>query len=141
MCHKSTFFPSSSFILFSRSMAKQNQGANVPSLLLSPLLGKSQKFKACLSFPQLRDSCCTYWPSLSWGKMYPPLPLAFPHPAQVPVPRAKARQAYCSMGTCIQPSFTPLNNIMSCGQKVTPPLPVQDVFWSIMVAKAEFPPM
>ena len=48
MCHPFTCFPSSSFILFSSSIAKQNQGANIPILLLSPPPRKVSKMQTTL---------------------------------------------------------------------------------------------
>lgn len=108
-------FSLSPFILFSSSIAKQNQGANIPILLLSPLLGKSHKYKPCLSTTTRRLPLHTLAESfLEKGghpKDTPTLPL-----------HAKSRQAYCyTEARYIQPSLTSSfeNNIMSCGQKVT----------------------
>lgn len=152
MCHKSTCFPSGSFILFSGSITKGNRGASVPILLPIPPARKVSKMQSMLiSYSTPRETPTAHIGQvLPRKRCTPPLPL--PHPAQflvspplcTPPPRrpAKAGHTYFKYGDMHIAilNFTPLN-IMSCGGKVTASLPVRGTFWSTMVTNAGFPPV
>ena len=59
-------FPLVPSFCFSRSSTKHTKVHHLGFTTYLPLLGKSQKCKACLSLPQLGDSRGTHWPGPFW---------------------------------------------------------------------------